>query len=157
MTTAAPARNRRVMTRRRTHRFTEALSVEQLLHGVPMRNKAVLERRTAEGVVLELPIRRRWWNGPPLSWLFPLRGRRRFALDTLGREVWEDVDNTRSVETLVEGFADRHHLSFQEARLMVAAFLKMLVERSLIVLTVDADNADEEEDHDTNNQPGGDT
>ena len=108
--------------------------VSDLLATVPVVNEAVRERKNGRTLVLYVPIRKRWWMRPPLSWMpgVQFRDERGVALDELGQEVWRQIDGRRSTEQIVETFADRHRLRFHEARLTVMEFLRMLMARQLI-------------------------
>ncbi len=113
-----------------------SLTLDRLLATVPVANRAVTAKRLGEGMHVVLPIRRRWWNSPPFSWLLPYREHRTVALDALGREVYEAVDGHRTVEQIVERFAHTHRLRFHEARLSVMQFLKMLAQRNIVILAI---------------------
>jgi hypothetical protein len=108
--------------------------LEHWLAATPVRNAAVREEPRDAALVLFVPLRQRWWTAGPVRWLLPLRRERGVALDTLGREVWSACDGERNIEALVAEFADRHRLGFHEARLTVGQFLRMLVERKLLVI-----------------------
>lgn len=112
----------------------EAAYAGRLLAAVPVRNGAVRERRRGGELVLMVPLARRWWTGRPWNLLLNFRTERGVALDRLGEEVWSGCDGRVTVERLIERFAERHRLRFHEARLSVVAFLRMLVERRVLVL-----------------------
>lgn len=110
-------------------------SAGQLLDAVPVPNRAVrCERQAERETVLSIPLRRRWYMGPPLAWVFPFSTHRRVALDALGGEVWRACDGARTAEQIVEAFAERHGLTFHEARLSVMLFLRDLVRRGVVVM-----------------------
>lgn len=111
------------------------LDILDLLAMIPVRNGAVRSQVHKGTLILYVPTQRRWWMGP-LSLLPGVRFRmeKGHALDRLGEEVWLACDGRRSVEAIVEGFADRHKLRFHEARLSVMAFLRMLAQRNLVAL-----------------------
>lgn len=113
-----------------------ALDMEALLSAVPVANQAVRPQRNGRTLVLMVPVRKRWYMGPPISWLpgVHFRDEKGVALDALGEEVWGYVDGRRTTEEVIEAFAARHKLRFHEARLSVMAFLRMLMERNLIAL-----------------------
>ena len=117
----------------------QGLGLAQTLAAVPVVNRAVRQETRGEALVLFVPLRRRWWMAGPVSWWLPLRRERGVALDRLGREVWDLCDGRRDLEAVVDRFAQRHRLGFHEARLTVMQFLKMLVERKLLVLVGHAD------------------
>ena len=112
------------------------LAEQDLLDAVPIRNRAVGIRRSGDRVTLSMPLQQRWYMKPPFNWVLPFRGRRRIELDILGNEIWEACDGDRSCEQIIDGFAEAHHLTFQEARAAVVRFIQSLVQRRLIVLAV---------------------
>lgn len=110
-------------------------SFEALLRAVPVRNTEVrAERGDGHEVVLYVPLRQRWFNRPPFSWVLPLSRHRAVGLDRLGAEVWEACDGRTPTESIVDDFARRHALSYHEARTSVVAFLQQLTARRLIVV-----------------------
>ena len=115
---------------------TTKLDPEKLLDAVPTPNAAVRLERRGDSVLLFVPLRPRFWTGPPLSWLLPFRKERGFALDALGEEVFAACDGRRTLEQIIEAFASRHRIRFHEARLAVTQFLRSLSERNLVALVV---------------------
>jgi hypothetical protein len=112
-----------------------ALSPGELLDAVPVRNSEAVSEREEDGeTVVAVPLRRRWYMRPPLSWVMPFSSHRRVQLDRFGTEVWRGCDGRNTTETIVERFATTHHLSFHEARLSVMQFLRELVRRGLVVM-----------------------
>jgi len=108
------------------------------LDSVPRRNEAATCTKEGDGAVLQVPIRRRWWMRAPLGWLFPFRDHRNFGLDAFGLEIWEACDGGRTVEAICEGFAERHQVSFEEARGAINQFLHILLLKDLIFIEVPA-------------------
>jgi hypothetical protein len=111
-----------------------AFDPAQLLDTVPVPNEAVRRVPKERGLLLWVPIQKRWWMGPPLGWVLPFRSEKGIALDALGAEVYGACDGTTTTERIIEAFAKRHKIRFHEARLSVLAFLKSLVTRNLVVL-----------------------
>lgn len=107
----------------------------EVLDLVPLQNTSVRAEARGNAVVLWVPLNKRWWMRGPLSWLLPFRREKGVELDALGREVWNVCDGERTLEQIVEEFAQRHKLGFHEARLSVQSFVALLLERNLIVLT----------------------
>lgn len=106
-----------------------------LLDAVPVPNEAVeVEHEDDREVVLAVPLRRRWYMGPPVSWILPFSRKRRVGLDAFGREVWGLCDGRQSMERIVELFATNHRLSFHEARISVLSFLRELTRRGFLVV-----------------------
>ncbi|MDP7397578.1 MAG: PqqD family protein [Lentisphaeria bacterium] len=100
----------------------------------PVCNRAV--RTEAVNGVTRLHIRKRRprYLVPPLSWLIRPRLESTIELDRLGGEVLNLCDDERTVEAIIERFAERHQLTFHEARVSVTNYLRALVERGIIVL-----------------------
>jgi hypothetical protein len=111
------------------------LTLEALLAAVPVRNRSVIEEKQETGTVLRVPVRKRWFTSAPFSFIFPFSRFRSVELDKVGLEVWKDCDGTRNIEQIVERFAQKHHISFHEARAGVLEFLKSITRRGLIVIT----------------------
>lgn len=111
-------------------------SVAEILDAVPVRNQAAraeVDPKTG-GMRLWVPIRKRWFNRAPINWVIPFRDEYTFGIDPLGREVWEACDGQRRVETIIERFAERHRLTFHEARASVMKFLNTLTASDLVVI-----------------------
>jgi hypothetical protein len=106
----------------------------QLLDTVPVPNEAVRLVPRERGLLLWVPVQKRWWMGPPLGWVLPFRSEKGIALDVLGAEVYRACDGTTTTERIIEAFAHHHKIRFHEARLSVLAFLRSLVARNLVVL-----------------------
>ncbi|MDX2054547.1 MAG: PqqD family protein [Polyangiaceae bacterium] len=117
-------------------RAPEKLDPSQMLDLVPAANRAVRAEERGQTLILYVPIQRRWWMRGPFGWLLPFRKEKGIALDSLGREVWEACDGTRTIEDIAEGFAARHRVRFHEAKLSVTTFLRSLVERRVVVLVL---------------------
>jgi hypothetical protein len=120
------------------------LYAARLLDAVPTRNAAVHAERRGQTLVLWIPLRRRWWVDA-VAWALPLRGRKGFALDVLGEEVWNACDGNREVERIIEEFAARHRVRFHDARVSVLQFLRTLVERKLVAIVVEGEPLGSEE------------
>ncbi len=109
-------------------------TMDMLLDAVPMPNERVREERRGEKVLLWIPLKKRWFMGPPFSWILPFRSERAVVIDPLGQEVWERCDGRRQVEQIIDEFASSHRLRFHEARLSVELFLKQLTQRGAIAM-----------------------
>ena len=109
-------------------------SVADLLDAVPVHNRAIRTEHRQGRFLVHVPIRKRWWNRPPLSWWLPYREHRTYELDRLGRGVFDACDGRRSVEAIVERFATERRVHFHEARGLVSDYLRTLVEKRLIVV-----------------------
>ncbi len=128
--------------KKKTQPETETtLGPTDLLDAVPVPNESVRAEPQPSGrgpggggIVLRVPLVRRWYMRPPLSWVMPFSRERAVGLDRLGREVWEACDGRRTAEEIIERFSRAHHLTFQEARISVMQFLRDLTRRGLIVM-----------------------
>jgi hypothetical protein len=109
----------------------------RILDAVPVRNARVriLPGETAETIIVEVELRYRGWRALPARWLKPRRSRR-YALETLGREVYEAIDGVRTFEQLTEDFAARHRLTFQEARGLLWQYCRTLIARGLVAVAL---------------------
>ncbi len=107
------------------------------LDTVPVVNRAVRVEKQDAGLLLWVPLKLRWWMGPPLGWVLPFRREKGIALDRLGREVFEACDGNSTIERIVESFAAHHMLRFHEARQSVLMFLKMLGERKVVAFVAE--------------------
>jgi len=113
-----------------------ALTREQSLHSVPVKNQHIEETRTDDGLVLlYLPRRDAWWIRA-LSRIFFIPKGRRIALDELGSTVWGMFDGETDVGGLIKRFAEKYRLSKREAELSVVAYLRMLARKGLIGIAV---------------------
>jgi hypothetical protein len=117
------------------------ISTDTFLRSIPLLNQSMkLDRRQDGTTLVSVPVRRPSWMAPPLSWILPFSSQKRVELDSLGAEVLDACDG-RTVERIIEEFADRHRLSFREAQLAVTMFLKKLAERGLVVYGVNKDDS----------------
>lgn len=118
-----------------------AANAPDVLDVVPVVNGAVRVEKREGGLLLWVPLKPRWWTGPPLGWVLPFRREKGIALDNLGRQVFEACDGSATIERIVESFAARHQLRFHEARQSVLAFLKMLGERKVVAFVAEKPSA----------------
>jgi hypothetical protein len=106
----------------------------RLLDAVPVPNQALRIEDDGRGLLLWVPIRRRFWMRPPFAWFFPFRSEKGLALDALGRQVFRACDGQRTTEQIIEDFANSHGIRFHEARLAVLTFLRSLLERNIVAM-----------------------
>ena len=122
---AAPTQNEKV---------TEANAGEATLKAVPHPNRAAKLESYDDGVLVTVPLRKRWWLRPPLTWMFPVSRERRVHLDATGAWVLSQCDGRRPIEAVIEAVMKKYKLSFQEARASVLAFMRMLTERGVVAV-----------------------
>ena len=113
----------------------DARSFDELLDSVPVRNvSARTEKSDRHALVVRVPIRKRWFNSPPLNWIMPAREMRSLGLDRVGHEVYQMCDGRTRTERIIEKFSHRYQVSFHEARLAVSRYLQMLVRHGVVAL-----------------------
>ena len=106
------------------------------LRAVPVRNARARAVPAADGSLrVEVPLRYSGFQSF-LRRLLPARDSRTYALEGVGREVYESIDGKKNFETLIDEFAARHRLSFFEARALLASYLQLLARRGLVVATL---------------------
>lgn len=67
----------------------------------------------------------------------PAKCRRTYVLDSLGRELYELLDDRKTVGEIVKGFAGKHKVSVAEAEYSVTTYLKTLMSKGLVMMAVD--------------------
>lgn len=119
-------------------RTPPAITREEALRHVPVKNPAVCETRLDSGEVqLTYPQQLR----PFMAALSRRIGggqtrpmERKLQLDALGTQVWDLVNGQRSVKSLIHSFAEAHQIHAREAEVAVTQFLRQLGRRGLIAL-----------------------
>ncbi len=112
------------------------MTVSKFLSTVPVRNEEMKLERVRGGSLASVPIPRPRWLVPPISWVLPFSSQRRVQLDDPGTEVLELCDGKRTVEEIIETFAQGNKLSFREAQLAVTQFLRELMNRGIVAIVV---------------------
>jgi hypothetical protein len=106
-----------------------------MLRARPQRNTAAAVKRTGDGALsIAVRTRRTALRLPPLRWLVPVTRERTAVLDRLGEQVWDLCDGSRTVEQVVEQFAQQHALTFHEARVSVTSYLGPLIRRGVLAI-----------------------
>jgi hypothetical protein len=123
------------------HAFQEPHSWRHMLRAKVVRNEAarVLGDPRHE---LRITVEQKQpsWLVPPLSWMIRPSSEKEVRLDRSGCEVYELCNGHRTVEELVDLFADRHRLTFHEARVAITNYLYALVQRGVLVLAIPEEN-----------------
>lgn len=115
-----------------------------MLAAVPVRNAAAdVAWNAADELEVTVAIERPRYLRPPLSWIVPHRSRRIVRLDRLGARVWDLCDGERTVEDVVDVFAERYQLTFHEARVAVTGYLQSLVQRGALAVALPDEEAAE--------------
>ncbi len=115
---------------------TPTLSKKEALDTLPIRNPYVEWHKTEEGEVIIKVPRRGDWVGKLLTFIFAPPEIRQVALDKIGSLVWDLSDGQHSFEEIVRVVSRNYKLTRREAEVGVAAFLRELGKRKLIVLAV---------------------
>jgi hypothetical protein len=109
------------------------LAPSEQLRCVPIRNARA--EITPQGAMLKVSVPLTYPGAvKPLKRFLKLRETKTFELEGVGRAVFEQVDDERAIEAMVDWFAGEYALSFHEARALVMGYLKTLTENGLIVV-----------------------
>jgi hypothetical protein len=112
------------------------MTPEQMLRCIPCQNQAMRMQPEPGGALVTVPLRRAWWARAPLTWVFPISRERRIQLDSVGSAVLGLCDGRRTVEDVIDSVMQQHHLTFQEARVAVMQFIRLLTERGVVALKI---------------------
>ena len=107
---------------------------DEMLRAIPHQNSAATLEENSRGVLVTIPLKKRWWVRPPVTWIFPISGAKRVQLDAMGAWVLSQCDGRHRVEDVVKQMMEKHKLSFQESRAAVLQFMGMLKERGIIAV-----------------------
>lgn len=114
------------------------LDRQEALALTPVKSRQIEETRLASGnFLIRYPAAT---TGPRLTALLNKIGRtpqvrmKKIQLDGLGSEVWQLIDNRRSVRGIINYFAEKHRLPVREAEVSVTQFIRTLGRRGLIGL-----------------------
>lgn len=111
----------------------------QALACTPVKGSHVQESRLASGdILLSYPDAKQPWFAGLIRRLNPAGAEKvrikKLQLDALGTSVWELLDGSRSVQKVIELFAQKYRLHPKEAEVSVTQFLRELGRRELIGL-----------------------
>jgi len=113
-----------------------ALSKKEALNTLPIRNPYIEWEKTEEGEIIIKVPRRKDWLGKLLAFIFAPPESRQICLDKIGSLVWDLSDSQHSFEEIVRVVSKNYKLTRREAEIGVAAFLRDLGKRKLIVLAI---------------------
>lgn len=117
-------------------RRTPRPSPQRVLDARPVRLFDATPEHVASGEYrLTVPLK-------PVKWLTLLTRQagafnKTFALDEIGKSVWESCDGRTSTRALIEQLAKRHDLNLREVEVATLAFLKTLMQKGLIGIAVE--------------------
>jgi hypothetical protein len=83
-----------------------------------------------------IPTKRPAYLVPPVSWLVRPPKQRVLQLDPVAADLWFWCDGQNRVEDVIDLFARKHALTFHEARVSVTGYLKELVKRGALAVTL---------------------
>lgn len=113
---------------------SKTVHLQRQLAAVPVRNvlaRPSQQQTNGAGIAVEVPLKY-----PRIIRLLgtylPLPGTRTFLVEGRGREIYDLIDGTRSLETIIDQFRVPHALTFYEARALVLAYLTTLTKKGLI-------------------------
>ena len=86
------------------------------------------------GAKLKVPLKQGRWTGRFFK--LPEGASKSFELDSLGLMVWKSCDGKNSVQQIIRKLAKEHRLTLREVEVATVQFLKMLVRKGLIGMTV---------------------
>ena len=112
------------------------LSKQSALAAIPVQNREVTTEVTASGhILIRYPVTMRPWMA---KWLRRFKGTspqirfRKLQLDNLGTDVWQMIDGKRTVQDIIDKFAQIHQLQSAESESAITQFLRDLGKRGLI-------------------------
>ncbi len=110
------------------------LTLQHQLASIPVRNPGVSVSEDEEpgSLLIEQSLE---YHGFAkfLAHYLPVRRRKRFLLEGLGADVYGRIDGKKTVEQLIDEFADEHKLTFLESRALLLNYLRTLMKRGLVV------------------------
>jgi hypothetical protein len=110
------------------------LSRRVAMSGRPKRLPFLRQQEVGGKLRVTVMLRRAGW----MRWLGgPEQIERTFALDAMGRAVYDACDGSSRVEKIVRDFAARHTVSVAEAEAAVTAFLKTLMSKGLVAMSME--------------------
>ena len=106
------------------------------LAAIPVQNSEITTEFNASGLILiKYPVTLRPWMA---RWFRRFKGTspqiryRKLQLDILGTDVWKLIDGKRTVQEIIDGFAQIHQLPVAESESAITQFLRDLGKRGLI-------------------------
>jgi hypothetical protein len=112
-------------------------SWKRMMSARPVHNVAARVAEEDDGAVaVYVKTVQPWYMIPPVSWIVPHRPERKMVLDNLGSQVWRWCDGDRTVEGIIDAFAEKYALTFHEARVAVTDYVKSLVKRGALAVAM---------------------
>ncbi|MBK1877193.1 hypothetical protein [Pelagicoccus mobilis] len=92
------------------------------------------DRKEDRSLVVEMPVKQRWYMNPFFSALFPFRQTKKIGIDPVGACILDRCIGGVSLESLIDWFAEEERLDFHESRLLVVGYLRTLMVQELVVI-----------------------
>ena len=125
--------------RKPKHPLRRPEAFETQLEAAPIRNTSVtvLPSSTPNRLVVAVDLK---YTGFAARLARPLKARKqkKYQLDGLGLELYNQLDGRRTVANLIDELIVRYQLTFFEARALVLTYLRTLTDRGLIVMAIKA-------------------
>ncbi len=126
------------MWRRKKQKESDPISQAHALACTPVAHPSVTVEMRSEGLIrLIFPMQFRPWFVRVTKRMGLDEGKpqiKRLDLDEMGTTAWKLIDGNNSVQDIVDDFTKRYQLLPREAELSVAAFMKQLGQRGILVM-----------------------
>jgi hypothetical protein len=124
-------------------RKKQKLTLRHQLASIPMRNPQLKASpgETPGSLLIEQKLVYTGL-GKILSKSLLVRKQKRYLLDGLGADVYGRIDGKKTLEQLIDEFADENKLTFFESRALLLEYLRTLMKRGLVVAGVKIDTTE---------------
>ncbi len=122
-----------------SRRKTEDIDRYQALNSTPIVNPNVQLERQSNGLLYASTIIKR---GPGFfEKMRPKETKRSYELDDFGAFVIKEINGKKSVIELINTFEKRFKMARRDCEMSVVAFIKLLMQRNIVSVTIDKENA----------------
>ena len=121
-------------------RTKQKLTLRHQLASIPMRNPQLKASpgETPGSLLIEQKLVYTG-IGKILSKSLLVRKQKRYLLDGIGAAIYQGIDGKKTLEQLIDEFADENKLTFFESRALLLEYLRTLMKRGLVVAGVKID------------------
>lgn len=109
---------------------------EEALNAVPIEIPAIAKEKKHNKLMITLEFERPKWQQILGS---DQKCRKTFALDNLGREVYELCNGKNTVLKIIKIISKNYQISIAEAEISVTTFIKTLMSKGLIAIQIKKD------------------
>lgn len=106
---------------------------EEALNAVPIKIPAIAKEKKHNKLMITLEFERPKWQQILGS---DKKCRKTFALDNLGREVYELCNGKNTVLKIIKIISKNYQISIAEAEISVTTFIKTLMSKGLIAIQI---------------------